>query len=183
MKKSMLYTRTGDAGMTSLAGGSRIAKNSARVCAYGDVDELNSHLGLVQAYAASIRGARQEAQRLSDIQQLMFVIGAYLASPDALECQGLGSEHTSGLEAAIDSMDASLPPLKSFILPGGSIAASAAHIARTVCRRAERSVLALAAVESVDPDVTAFLNRLSDYLFILSRKFNALTGIDDTMAQ
>lgn len=178
MKKSMLYTRTGDAGTTALVGGKRIAKHSLRVNAYGDIDELNSHLGMVQALAASTPGAGDEAARLEGIERVMFEIGGYLANPAAPCCEGLG-ERTAALEEAIDMLDASTPEQRWFILPGGTVAAAAAHIARTVCRRAERSVLALAAEESVDPAVTAYVNRLSDYLYILARKFNALAGVEE----
>lgn len=178
MKKSMLYTRTGDAGTTALVGGTRIAKNSVRVNAYGDIDELNSHLGMVQALAASAPGAGEEAARLEGIERVMFEIGGYLANPGAPCCGGLG-ERIAGLEEAIDSLDASTPPQHWFILPGGTVAAASAHIARTVCRRAERSVLTLAETESVDPAVTAYLNRLSDYLYILARKLNALAGMEE----
>lgn len=183
MKKSFLYTRTGDSGTTSLVGGARIAKNSLRVSAYGDVDELNSHLGVVQAYASEIPAASGEARRLLDIESVMFEIGSYLATaPTAGStlCKGTTPEKTEALERAIDTLDSLTPPQNSFILPGGSVAAAHTHVARTVCRRAERSILTLAdSGEEVDPAVLTYINRLSDYLFILARYLNHLISVPD----
>ena len=118
MKKSLIYTRTGDDGTTSLVGGTRIAKNSPRVNAYGTLDELNSHLGLVQAHAAMIPGAEPEAEILLGIERLMFGIGAYLATPDGRECKAITPEVIADLEHAIDEADSRVEPQKWFILPG-----------------------------------------------------------------
>lgn len=181
MKKSFLYTRTGDTGTTSLVGGARIAKNSLRVTAYGDIDELNSHLGVVQAHAALTEGAEAEAQRLLEIESLMFDIGSYLATPpEKLPQQPVTEECIAGLENAIDLLDAATRPQNCFILPGGSVAAANAHVARTVCRRAERSLLNLTdSGEAVEPSVIRYINRLSDYLFILARNLNQQAGRED----
>ena len=184
MKKSYLYTGTGDNGTTSLVGGVRIAKNSPRVSAYGDIDELNSHLGVVQAYAAGIEGADAEAARLQEMEGVMFGIGAYLATPyDCLHpasCKSVTPGRLKEIENAIDLLDSATEPQRSFILPGGSVAAAHAHVARTVCRRAERSLLNLAATgEPVDPAVMTYINRMSDYLYILARYLNHLTGHKD----
>lgn len=176
MKKSLLYTRTGDAGTTSLIGGMRAEKNSPRVCAYGDLDELNSHLGLVQAHAAIIDGAEAEAATLLAIERTLFDLGAYLATPGAEKCEALTTGVISALEHEIDVLDSMVEPQRCFILPGGTVAAACAHIARTVCRRAERSIITLAASEPVDAAVLAYVNRLSDYLYVLARRFNALSG-------
>ena len=183
MKKSFLYTRTGEDGTTSLVGGTRIAKNSLRVSAYGDIDELNSHLGVVQAYAAKIPAADGEAERLLGIESVMFEIGSYLATAPAeepLPCKGTTPERIAELENEIDTLDSITPPQNSFILPGGTVAAAHAHVARTVCRRAERSILTLAdSGEPVDPAVLTYINRLSDYLFILARYLNHLASVPD----
>ena len=180
MKKSLIYTRTGDGGQTSLVGGSRIAKNSVRVCAYGDLDELNSHVGLVQAHAALTPGADTEARTLLGIERVMFGIGAYLATPGAERCEALTPEVLEALEHAIDEADSLVEPQRWFILPGGTVAAATAHVARTVCRRAERSILDLASTGGcVDAAVLAYINRLSDYLYIIARRLNALAGREE----
>ena len=187
MKKSVLYTRTGDQGLTSLVGGERVAKNSLRVKAYGDIDELNSQLGLIQAHSALNPGVDRETRNLRWISNLLFNIGAYLATPSPKSpavgpaCSGVNESAVETLEKAIDELDAEMMPQTSFILPGGSISAAHAHVSRAVCRRAERSILDLRDSGAyVDPNVLTFVNRLSDYLFILARKFNQLAGIEDT---
>ncbi|MCM1163830.1 MAG: cob(I)yrinic acid a,c-diamide adenosyltransferase [Muribaculaceae bacterium] len=177
MKKSMIYTRTGDAGTTALVGGSRIAKNSIRVSAYGDLDELNSHLGLVQAYAAQMPEAADEAAMLLRIELTLFGIGATLATPGTSTCKALEGDAVKELEESIDLIDSLVEPQKWFILPGGCVAAAEAHVARTVCRRAERSILTLADAEPVDPTILTYMNRLSDWLYILARRLNALSGV------
>ncbi len=191
MKKSMLYTRTGDRGTTALVGGSRVAKNSPRVNAYGSVDELNAHLGLLQAYVKDLDGAAADSALLLRINAVMFSLGAYLATPSPIlgpdepvpaDVKGPAVEEADieSLEHAIDRLDASVPPQCTFILPGGTVAASVAHVARTVCRRAEREVLTLIDTGAyVHPMVTRYLNRLSDYLFILARSLNHLAGVSD----
>lgn len=191
MKKSMLYTRTGDRGTTALVGGTRVAKNSPRVSAYGSVDELNAHIGLLHAHVCGVTGAGEDAALLMRVNSLMFNLGAYLATPSPMlgpdepvpsDLKGPSVEEADleALEHAIDRLDGSVPPQRTFILPGGTIAASVAHVTRTVCRRAERDVLTLADTGAyVHPMVTRYLNRLSDYLFILARSLNHLAGVQD----
>lgn len=181
MKKSMIYTRTGDAGKTSLVGGMRVSKTHARLEAYGTVDELNANLGVL---AASVDDAEIRSFLLY-IQHKLFSLGAYLATDqsttDLQVASQISAEVVTRLEQAIDELDASLPKLTAFILHGGALSASFCHVCRTVCRRAERRILALEEHESceIDPEVKQFVNRLSDYLFILSRKLNQLTQHDE----
>ena len=187
MKKSMLYTRTGDTGLTSLMGGVRVPKNCIRVNAYGTVDELSAQLGLVRAHLESLpQACEQDVVLLADVMGKMFCIGAYLATPVAsdgtspAECKGLTDEDITVLEGGIDRLDAEVPPQRSFILPGGTVAAAHAHVARTVCRRAEREVLTLASSgEPVLDIVLRYLNRLSDYLYILARALNYRASTPD----
>ncbi|HET7711237.1 MAG TPA: cob(I)yrinic acid a,c-diamide adenosyltransferase, partial [Thermoanaerobaculia bacterium] len=160
-----IYTRTGDRGETSLLGGARVRKDHPRIEAYGTVDELNSYIGVVRALWAE--GPIDE--ELASIQRDLFEIGAQLAS-DSARFAGVGPERVADLEREIDTMEEKLPPLTAFILPGGSMIAAHLHVARTVCRRAERLVIALANEES-RPTV-AYLNRLSDYLFVAARFAN-----------
>lgn len=175
-----IYTRTGDRGATSLVGGKRVSKASERLEAYGTIDELNSHLGLLRATP----GLPPEADPLLEyVQNKLFNIGAYLATdntgnPD-LKPAGLSEDAPLRLENAIDEADAELPPLRAFILPGGSMAGAQANVARTVCRRAERRIIALAREATVAPEVTTFVNRLSDYLFTLGRLCNHRAGVPE----
>ncbi len=173
MKKSIIYTRTGDLGTTSLVNGERVAKNDLRLEAYGNTDELNSWIGVLAADPAMPQTAHPTLQF---IQHKIFNIGAYLATPNpdhaVTIATGLGHEAIARIEQDIDTLDCEIPPLDRFVLPGGSQLAAFAHVARTVCRRAERSVVALAATTYVDPDVLRFINRLSDFLFVLSRFIN-----------
>src|SRR5512139_3647523 len=155
---SKIYTRTGDDGTTGLGDGSRVAKDCLRVETYGTVDELNSHLGLVLAFEI----APGLHQALSTIQHLLFDLGGELCIPGQ---QLIAQNHIDWLEQELDKLNAGLPMLKEFILPGGNQPAAACHIARTVCRRAERLLVSLARTESVNPPALAFLNRLSDFLF------------------
>ena len=183
MAKSLLYTRTGDAGKTSLVGGERVPKNSARLEAYGTVDELSSQLGLLAADPdcnAEIHG------QLQNIQNELFNIGGYLAAAPAAgqepPCQSLVSgEKIQELEGWIDALDEQTPKIRAFVLPGGSRQAAEAHVARVVCRRAERRILDLAETEYVDPAVTRYINRLSDYLFAAARYLNFISGIDEVV--
>ncbi|MCM1355448.1 MAG: cob(I)yrinic acid a,c-diamide adenosyltransferase [Staphylococcus sp.] len=185
MKKSLLYTRTGDKGTTALVGGQRIAKNSTRVSAYGTLDELNANIGLVQAHCSELDDFISAT--LLDINNTLFNLGAYLATPAATPAPGSPlptvlaplPDALSRLEHQIDTLDSMVPEQRSFILPGGSIGAAHAHVARTVCRRAERDILTLADAEHVDPIVLTYINRLSDYLFILARYINHFTGTPD----
>ncbi|HPF62505.1 MAG TPA: cob(I)yrinic acid a,c-diamide adenosyltransferase, partial [Gemmatimonadales bacterium] len=166
-----IYTRTGDAGGTGLFGGGRVAKDHPRVAAYGDVDELNSCLGVVRA----TEPVAFFDDLLETIQRDLFAIGGHLATPDpekvreALARAELSPARVTEFEHAMDAADTELPPLKAFVLPGGTPKAAALHVARTVCRRAERSVVALAGSEEVPELFLVYLNRLSDLLFTLAR--------------
>lgn len=174
-----IYTRTGDTGETSLFAGGRVRKDDIRVEAYGTVDELNSLLGLVRAYDIP-----QQAQTwLETIQNTLFVIGADLATPmdsNPKWLVRLDDQPSVVLEGAIDQMDADLPKMTAFILPGGTVAASTLHVARTVCRRAERISVTLASQDSINANVIQYLNRLSDFLFTLARWVNLQAGESET---
>ena len=177
-----IYTRTGDAGTTSLVGGKRVRKDSLRLEAYGTTDELNSFIGLL---ATCPDLPAQVLETLTMVQNKIFNIGAYLAtdnsdSPHHTEAAGLGHEPIAALERAIDTLTETLPPLNSFILPGGSRTAAIANVCRAVCRRAERRVITLAASADVDDHVIRFLNRLSDYLFTLGRAANVIASCPET---
>jgi cob(I)alamin adenosyltransferase len=165
---SRIYTRSGDAGETGLGDGSRVLKSSPRVAAYGEVDELNSVLGLVACHAA------ESESLLRDIQNDLFDVGADLCVPATPGETALRVrlEQATGLEREIDRLNERLQPLKSFVLPGGSTAAAWLHFARAVCRRAERAVVALTRTELVNPNVLIYLNRLSDLLFVMARVAN-----------
>lgn len=178
-----VYTQTGDRGKTSLLSGERVAKSHVRVETYGDIDELNSLLGtLIADMSQEIHD--ELMGQLQRIQSDLFSIGAHLAAtPDSSttgEPIDIDKETISGLERAIDRMDKELPALTGFILPGGCKTAACAHVARTVCRRAERHIVGL--LDDTDEEnttVIAYINRLSDYLFVLSRYCNHLAGIPD----
>ncbi|OYP31030.1 cob(I)yrinic acid a,c-diamide adenosyltransferase [Rhodopirellula sp. MGV] len=181
-----IYTRTGDAGSTGLFGGPRVSKDDVRIEAYGTIDELNAALGCVRsAGAASGHFDPVLDGQLEHIQRELFSIGAELATPDpdAHELRVIGGSHVQRLEGWIDEHETGLEPLKQFILPGGCHAASILHLARAVCRRAERRVVTLAAIEgaTVSDAVIVYLNRLSDYLFVLSREANSQAGIADVV--
>jgi cob(I)alamin adenosyltransferase len=169
---SKITTRTGDAGETGLGDGSRVPKDSPRIAALGDVDELNSALGLMLAedVPEPFRAV------LEQVQHDLFDLGGELSIPGHVL---LKAERVEALERQLEGWNAELAPLKEFILPGGSRAAAAAHLARTVCRRAERSVVALGQREPVSDDVRRYLNRLSDLLFVAGRKLNRAAGRDD----
>jgi len=175
-----IYTKTGDTGETGLYRGGRVPKDSLRIASYGTVDELNSQLGWVRTLPIG-----EEAERLLHrIQNDLFVIGADLATPEEAVKPGdnvtrLQTGAQVFLEEAIDLMEARLEPQRVFILPGGSPAAAAIHVARTICRRAERGVVSLARTEVISPDVVIYLNRLSDFLFVLARDQNRLAGVND----
>ncbi len=175
MKKSPLYTRTGDDGTTSLVGGARAPKDSPRLEAYGTVDELNSWLGLLAAAATIDEPLRA---LLHQIQNTLFDIGAALATePESRwQPQPLPAQAIETLEQQIDAIDSELPPLRSFILPGGHPDAARANVARTVARRAERAIITLARTATVDPGIIRYINRLSDLLFALGRKINQKTS-------
>ena len=173
---SRIVTRTGDAGTTGLGDGSRVAKDSPRIEAIGAVDELNSTIGLalVEDLPAPI------AALLTDIQHDLFDLGGELSIPGH---SAITPAHIERLEAAVERYNADLPPLKEFILPGGTRAAALVHVARTVCRRAERSVVALAATQAPSPSSRIYLNRLSDLLFVLARALNRAGGAPDVLWQ
>ncbi len=160
---SRIYTRTGDDGTTGLGDGSRVAKDGARVEAYGTVDELNSTIGVLLAVPAL---PEPVIQCLVEIQHELFDMGGELCIPGH---RVIAAQHTERLEQTLDRFNDALPPLREFILPGGGPAAAACHVSRTVARRAERRVLTLSKLESVSPEVLRYLNRLSDLLFVLAR--------------
>ena len=176
-----IYTRTGDGGETGLFGGGRVAKDHPRVQAYGDVDELNSAIGVARATAP----ADFMDPLLETIQRDLFAIGGHLATPDpdkvakALAKAALAEDRIAGFERAMDDADLELPPLRAFVLPAGSPKAAALHLARTVCRRAERSVVHLAHDAPVPESFIVYLNRLSDLLFTLARLANHRDGAGD----
>lgn len=176
MRLSKITTRTGDDGTTGLADGSRLAKNSPRITAIGTVDELNSHLGLLltETLAPALRDS------LLGIQHELFEFGGELAMPSHVF---IHEAHVLRLEQLLQKFNAELPPLKEFILPGGSRAAALCHVARTVCRRAERDCISLVEIESISPALVHYLNRLSDLLFVLSRIINREQQIDDVLWQ
>jgi cob(I)alamin adenosyltransferase len=171
-----IYTRTGDRGETSLFGGARVPKNDPRIEAYGTVDELNSVIGVVLAIESD---AQLLGAQLLDVQCDLFEIGAHLASPGTSRFTGVESSRIEELERGIDAMEAELAPLKSFILPGGTPAAAELHVARTVCRRAERLVVALHDDDPATLSSITYLNRLSDYLFVAARYANHKRGVED----
>jgi cob(I)alamin adenosyltransferase len=174
-----IYTKTGDKGDTGLFGGARVSKSSQRVSAYGDVDELNSVLGVVTAHTSDA----EAIERMRQIQSDLFVLGAELAkNPDKQVDLGmplLADNDIERLERLIDTLDEALPALKTFILPGGTQSAAFLHLARTTCRRAERSVVHLAKSEPVRAELVRYLNRLSDLLFTMARADNARAGTPD----
>jgi cob(I)alamin adenosyltransferase len=171
-----IYTRTGDDGSTGLANGSRTPKDAPRIEAIGAVDELNSALGLLLAedLPAELR------ETLTRVQHDLFDLGGELSIPGHVL---IGSMHVTRLEHALDAMNASLPPLEDFILPGGSRAAALAHCARAICRRAERRLVTLSKSEALPPLLAAYLNRLSDLLFVAARILNRHAGQEDVLWQ
>jgi cob(I)alamin adenosyltransferase len=171
-----IYTRTGDDGSTGLFGGARTSKASARVEAYGRVDEANAAIGFARAAALPVA----VDSVLQKVQGGLFVVGAHLASPDrAPGVPPVTDDDVAALERAIDALEAGLPPLKTFVLPGGSEGAARLHLARTACRAAERAVVRLGEEEKVDPRLVRYLNRLSDLLFVQARTANRAAGIGD----
>lgn len=180
MKKCNVYTRTGDQGLTSLVGGKRVPKASLRLESYGSVDELNSQLGLLLTYLTE----PSDQDCLIKIQCKLFSVGNILAtdpeSQQPCKCQ-ITQEDIIELEHCIDLANDGLPGWRGFTLPGGCRAAAVAHVCRTVCRRAERQIYALDAVEPVEKNVTAYINRLSDYLYVLACRLNFLGGTDEIL--
>ena len=180
---SRIYTKTGDQGETALGDGTRVPKNHPRVAAYGTVDELNSVLGVLLAQIPAL----PEAGLIRGIQNDLFDVGADLCLPQSASRPSkpplrVRPEQAERLEKAIDGLNANLAPLTSFVLPGGQPAAAWCHLARTVCRRAEREVVALSQAEAINPQIVIYLNRLSDLLFVLARISNA-GGQEDVLWQ
>jgi cob(I)alamin adenosyltransferase len=176
-----VYTRTGDDGTTSLGGGQRVAKDSLRVEAFGTVDEANSAIGV--AMAAGLDPVLLEALRV--IQNDLFHLGSDLCVTEedktARPVPRIEERHVEKLERLIDRLSADLPPLENFVLPGGSVGAAQLHVARAVCRRAERAVVSLARAEAVGDQVVVYLNRLSDALFVMARWENRRSGVPDVL--
>ncbi|QQS28996.1 MAG: cob(I)yrinic acid a,c-diamide adenosyltransferase [Sphingobacteriales bacterium] len=173
-----IYTKTGDDGTTMLFGGGRVSKAHIRIETYGTVDELNSYIGLVR----DVSDKEEHRVFLSEIQNTLFVVGANLATnPDKVKAQPppLYEDDIKKIEAEIDRLDSGLPALKNFVLPGGHTAVSFCHIARCVCRRAERMAVLLSGREFVDVMVIHYLNRLSDYLFVLGRKIAVEMNVEE----
>ena len=178
-----IYTRTGDAGQTSLYGGTRVSKADPRVEAYGDVDELNAWIGFARAAFATAPATADIDAAFVHIQRDLFALGAQLADPgDKISSRvtksTVGDEDVARLERLIDALEAELPPLGRFILPGGALAGSALHVARTVCRRAERHMIVVA--PPVDAVLLRYINRLSDTLFVVARAVNHRQGAAET---
>ena len=177
-----VYTRTGDDGTTALFGGGRVAKSHPRISAYGTVDEANAALGMARAALSGDTPAEDRADALlAELQNELFVLGGDLASPGDVKypVPRIGAGHVERLEREIDALTADLPPLKNFVLPGGTPCAAALHLGRTVARRAERLVVETAALEEVSAEAIHYLNRLSDLLFTLARWVNLQAGVEE----
>lgn len=188
MRITKVYTRTGDKGMTSLVGGVRISKCDPRLEAYGTTDELSSHLGLLAAMMANDEHPlEEERQLLVRCQNNLFIIGSYLAIDQSqtplYDFARLPDGETALLEQHIDQLMATLPEKQGFVLPGGTVSAAQCHVCRTVCRRAERHILQLAQHATVDDYVVSFVNRLSDYLFVLAKIINFNAGHSEIIWQ
>jgi cob(I)alamin adenosyltransferase len=178
-----IYTKTGDTGETGLYGGVRVSKADARVVAYGEVDELNASLGLARAMLLEGDGTTSLPGMIEQIQRDLFALGARLADPrrqiaERVTKAAVGSDDIGRLEGWIDELEAALPPLRRFILPGGSVAGAALHVARTACRRAERAMVALLGLDpqAFEPELLVYVNRLSDLLFVMARSANQHAG-------
>lgn len=186
-----VYTRTGDDGQTGLVGGKRIAKDDLRIASYGEVDELNSVIGVVRtSLAEPPYGGTADAERIDGVlaflQQELFDLGSQLATPPESEYEGMiriTPEAIARLEGWMDELSADLPELKSFVLPGGGAAAAQLHVARTVCRRTERTVTTLVRRGDTPPETARYLNRLSDLLFVQSRWIAIATGHGEVLWQ
>lgn len=175
---SKVYTRTGDAGMTSLVGGKRVPKHSARLESYGTTDELNAQVGLLLTYVTE----PVDVDCLISIQNRLFVIGNQLATePPREPAVAISADDVTELEQSIDRAGEGLPGWRGFTLPGGCRPAALAHVCRTVCRRAERRILALNETEPVDPNLVKYINRLSDYFYVLALRLNKLHGTEEIL--
>ncbi len=182
MRITKVYTKSGDAGETSLVSGDRVSKASLRVSAFGDVDELNSVLGLARSVLDRTPIFEQIDLELATIQNDLFILGCDLASPSGTQVPRVSEEMITEIEGLIDSLLEELEPLKEFILPGGNQAASFLHLARTVARRAERLIVLLSQNEEINSASLIYLNRLSDYLFVVARVVNARGGTAEHLA-
>jgi cob(I)alamin adenosyltransferase len=174
-----IYTTTGDQGETSLFGGKRVQKDAVRIEAYGTVDELNSALGVARAW----KPAKEIDTILARLQNELFILGADLATPDEKRSgsiERIREDQVKDAEKSIDAIEPLLKPLSTFIIPDGSHTAAQLHLARTICRRAERCVVKLAREEHIDPICIMYLNRVSDLLFVLARYANKLDGVEET---
>lgn len=180
-----IYTRTGDRGDTGLFGGGRVSKDAARIEGYGSVDELNASLGLARAHVREHAPLARADALLTRVQSDLFVLGADLATPPEARTRPprITDAHIATLEQDIDRLEADLPPLRNFILPGGGPAPAALHFARTIARRAERAVVRAARTETIAPQAITYLNRLSDFLFVLARWCAHTTGEPDEIWQ
>lgn len=182
MNKVRLYTKTGDKGETSLFGGKRIKKDDRRIEVYGTIDELNAALGAANSFIKT----KKSKQIVSTIQNELFNIGAELANPqkisrDTKDLFVLNESKVIELENIIDQYDKNLPPLKSFIIPGGTSGASLIHLSRSIVRRAERTLITLSKKDRINPNILAYLNRLSDLLFVMARHLNHEARIKDSL--
>jgi len=177
-----IYTRTGDKGTTALFGGERVPKDHPRIAAYGTVDEANSFIGLALTHLRGVEALEGVASLMEQIQDDLFVVGADLATPQDAKptVPRITAEHVQQVEDHIDRLQEDLPPLKHFILPGGTPGAATLHVARTVCRRAERLALAARREESINDEALIYLNRLSDLLFVLARWTNHRVGAPES---
>ena len=179
MKKSIVYTKTGDEGTTALIGGTRVSKADNRLEAYGTIDELNSFIGLLVAHLE----VDTDIAFVQQVQNKLFTVGAFLATDQEKSSLSdacmISAEDVANIEKEIDLVDSLLPPLHAFILPGGMPGAAIGHICRTVCRRAERRILTLVADYNRSTELLAYMNRLSDYFFVLSKKINFEAGKDE----
>lgn len=177
-----VYTKTGDAGTTSLVGGKRVSKECTRLESYGTIDELNAHVGLLLTYVTE----PEDRECLVSVQNNLFVIGAMLAT-DAESSHKpsciISFDDVAALERSIDQASEGLPKWRGFTLPGGCRAAAISHVCRTVCRRAERRILSLNATEPVEPQLLAYVNRLSDYFYVLALRLNFLQGTEEILWQ
>ncbi len=173
-----VYTKTGDAGTTSLVGGKRVPKDCARLESYGTVDELNAHVGLLLTYVSE----NQDRECLISIQNRLFVVGAQLATEAPnVPSSVITDDDVTNLENNIDKAGEELPKWRGFTLPGGCREAAIAHVCRTVCRRAERRILTLNSEEEVDPQLIKYINRLSDYFYVLALRLNFLHGTEEIL--
>lgn len=172
-----IYTKKGDTGKTSLFGGQRVPKSNERIEAYGNVDELNSFVGLAASHGTSEKGTKY----LTKVQELLFILGADLATPFSSKTRidRIQEDDIRFLEEAIDELEKDLEELKNFILPGGSQAGATLHVARTVCRRAERKTVACKKTDDISDNCIKFLNRLSDFLFVIARHENKQAGVSE----